>query len=140
MPSSLTTVFSRVLIYSTHPPVSVYGTGSIIIIPRSFFKKHELILLSVLSLIIDPDLPKSIASLPSRQSHLWRQVILLCHSISYYTGTRISTSYPSATHFCLTLGPDLPRADEPSPGILGFMTERILTSLFVTYTGVLTSY
>ena len=41
--------------------------------------------------------------------------------------------------FSLTLGPDLPRADEPSPGNLGFSTDRILTCLFVTYTGILTS-
>ena len=40
---------------------------------------------------------------------------------------------------CLTLGPDLPRADEPSPGILEFHTDGILTHLTVTYTGILTS-
>ena len=40
---------------------------------------------------------------------------------------------------CLTLGPDLPRADEPSPGILEFQTDGILTHLIVTYTGILTS-
>ena len=41
--------------------------------------------------------------------------------------------------FSLTLGPDLPRADEPSPGNLGFSTDGILTRLLVTYTGILTS-
>ena len=41
--------------------------------------------------------------------------------------------------FSLTLGPDLPREDEPSPGNLEFLTDRILTCLFVTYTGILTS-
>ena len=33
----------------------------------------------------------------------------------------------------------LPRADEPSPGNLWFSTDRILTCLLVTYTGILTS-
>ena len=41
--------------------------------------------------------------------------------------------------FSLTLGPDLPRADEPSPGNLEFSTDGILTHLLVTYTGILTS-
>ena len=41
--------------------------------------------------------------------------------------------------FSLTLGPDLPREDEPSPGNLEFSTDGILTHLLVTYTGILTS-
>ena len=40
----------------------------------------------------------------------------------------ISTCYPSATHFCLALGPDLPRADQLYPGILRYSAKRILTS------------
>jgi hypothetical protein len=42
-------------------------------------------------------------------------------------GTGISTSYPSITPLGLTLGPDLPWADEPSPGTLGQSAEEILT-------------
>ena len=64
---------------------------------------------------------------------------LICHSISLQCGKWISTLLPSSTPFGLDLGPDLPRADEPSPGILGFSTDRISTYLFVTYTGILTS-
>ena len=37
--------------------------------------------------------------------------------------------YPSATPLGLALGPDLPWADEPSPGNLRFSTARILTLL-----------
>ena len=48
----------------------------------------------------------------------------------YCGGTGISTSFPSITPFGLTLGPDLPWADEPSPGILRFSAGRILTCLF----------
>ena len=46
-----------------------------------------------------------------------------------YRSTGISTCCPSATHFCLALGPDLPRADQLYPGNLGYSAERILTSL-----------
>ena len=41
----------------------------------------------------------------------------------------ISTCCPSATTFVLALGPDLPRADQLYPGILGYSAERIPTSL-----------
>ena len=45
-----------------------------------------------------------------------------------YHSAGISTCCPSATHFCLALGPDLPRADQLYPGILGYSAKRILTS------------
>ena len=45
-----------------------------------------------------------------------------------YPGAGISTCSPSATHFCLALGPDFPRADQLYPGILGYSAKRILTS------------
>ena len=51
-------------------------------------------------------------------------------SFKYIYSAGISTCYPSATLFSLTLGPDLPWADEPSPGILRFSAGRILTCLF----------
>lgn len=52
---------------------------------------------------------------------------LLRHSFIAIAGTGISTCFPSTTPFGLALGPDLPRADEPSPGILGLSVCRILT-------------
>ena len=52
---------------------------------------------------------------------------LLRHSIASLSGTGISTRYPSTTPFGLALGPDLPRADEPSSGNLGFSVRGILT-------------
>ena len=42
-------------------------------------------------------------------------------------GTGISTSYPSATAFALTLGPDLPREDQLDPGNLRHSAYMILT-------------
>ena len=46
-----------------------------------------------------------------------------------YHSTGISTCCPSATALVLTLGPDLPRADQLYPGNLGYSAERIPTSL-----------
>ena len=48
--------------------------------------------------------------------------------LSVYS-TGISTCCPSATALALTLGPDLPRADQLYPGNLGYSAERIPTSL-----------
>ena len=52
---------------------------------------------------------------------------LLRHSIACMPGTGISTRCPSTTPLGLVLGPDLPRADEPSSGNLGFSVRGILT-------------
>ena len=46
-----------------------------------------------------------------------------------YHSTGISTCCPSATTLVLTLGPDLPRADQLYPGNLGYSAVRILTLL-----------
>ncbi len=45
-----------------------------------------------------------------------------------YHSTGISTCCPSATLLSLALGPDLPRADQLYPGILGYSAKRIPTS------------
>ena len=60
-------------------------------------------------------------------------------SFKYFGGAGISTCYPSATPFGLTLGPDLPWADEPSPGNLRLTATGILTLFFVTQPKILTS-
>ena len=52
---------------------------------------------------------------------------LLRHSFIPIAGAGISACFPSTTPFGLALGPDLPRADEPSPGTLGLSVCRILT-------------
>ena len=54
-------------------------------------------------------------------------------------GTGILTCFPSATPFGLTLGPDLPWADEPSPGTLGLSARWILTTFVATHAGILAS-
>ena len=60
-----------------------------------------------------------------------RSISLLCPHFSQtiFGGTGISTCCPSASPFGFTLGPDLPRADEPSSGNLSHSVDRILTYL-----------
>ena len=61
-----------------------------------------------------------------RLYHQPAHAILLCQCFTVYGGTGISTSYPSPTTSVLGLGPDLPWADEPSPGNLGLSTCKFL--------------
>ena len=49
------------------------------------------------------------------------------------------TCCPSAAPFGLTLGPDFPWADDPSPGTLVLTAKKILTSFIVTHAGIRTS-
>ena len=63
------------------------------------------------------------------RSFLSRLRLSLCvPTVLLYNSTGISTCCPSTTHFCLALGPDLPRADQLYPGNLGYSAKRILTS------------
>jgi hypothetical protein len=59
--------------------------------------------------------------------------------ITNIRGAGILTGYPSPTSFDLGLGPASPWADNPSPGNLRLTAEEILTPLYATYTGMLTS-
>lgn len=62
--------------------------------------------------------------------HSEGRLLRLRHSFaSYLAGAGISACFPSTTPLGLALGPDLPRADEPSPGILGLSVCRILTCI-----------
>ena len=72
------------------------------------------------------------ANQPNRLYRLYHQpahAILLCQCIAYIGGTGISTSCPSPTTSVLGLGPDLPWADEPSPGNLGLSTCMFLACI-----------
>ena len=61
--------------------------------------------------------------------HQPAHAILLCQRFALLGGTGISTSYPSPTTIVLGLGPDLPWADEPSPGNLGLSTCMFLACI-----------
>ena len=65
----------------------------------------------------------------------------LCHSFAQATpaSTGISTCCPSPTRLRLGLGPDLPWVDDRCPGTLRLSVEGILTLLFATHTGILSS-
>ena len=69
--------------------------------------------------------PKCLDRLYHQPAH----AILLCQCFAHKGGTGISTRCPSPTIFVLGLGPDLPWADEPSPGNLGLSTAMFLAWL-----------
>ena len=136
LPSSLTTLLPIVLGFSPHPPVSVYGTGTNILNSgfscqcgiRNFatlFRSPSD--LQNIRRICLPDYLPSLDGLFLLPAFL---ILLRPHISQTNIGsTGISTCCPSPTPLGLGLGPDLPWADEPSPGNLGFSTVKILTSL-----------
>ena len=90
--------------------------------------------------LLDFDIHHSSASwngyfTPSRLNCLYRlyhqpaHAILLCQRFTHIGGAGISTCSPSPTTIVLGLGPDLPWADEPSPGNLGLSTCEFLARI-----------
>ena len=132
LPSSLTTLLPPALGFSPHPPVSVYGTGTYGAI-AAFLDSMYPDFATIISLPVTP--LAYCADLPAQR--------LLCLDRSFLSrlpltprvptvlticSTGISTCCPSATTLVLALGPDLPRADQLYPGILGYSAKRIPTS------------
>ena len=105
---------------SPHLPVSVCGTG--IYIQDSYAFLASVILDN--SLLISLYLAVRVFPLPRLSSSPVSHTLF-----KYIYSAGIFTCYPSATPFGLTLGPDLPWADEPSPRNLRLSTARILTLL-----------
>ncbi len=137
LPSSLTRVRSRALVFSTCLPVSVCGTGNAIFLSSfswqrgikdfvTIFHSYSLLRFNVRGFACA--LPYKLKRLTNRALSL---PFCVTASSSYSAGTGISTRFPSTTPFGLALGPDLPWADEPSPGILRLSAGRILTCLIV---------
>ena len=133
LPSSLTMLLPSALGFSPHPPVSVYGTGTLYTIAaflgtqlacfatwislRVYLLDCKAGLLTLLLLVL-------------HRSLLSRLMLSACVPTFLMTrSTGISTCCPSATPFGLVLGPDLPRADQLYPGNLGYSAGRILTFL-----------
>ena len=138
LPSSLTRVISRALVFSTYLPVSVCGTGTSSLDSNfswqrgiedfvTYFHSYSYLRISKRGLpYVSPYLLKRLTN--------WALALSFCviaSLIAAFGGTGISTCFPSTTPFGLALGPDLPWADEPSPGILRFSAKRILTSFIV---------
>ena len=119
--------------FSPHPPVSVYGTGMNITIAAflgtwlTCFPTYCSV--SITSSDRHTDLPVCLLPRLDRSS-LSRLTLSTCvPTVLNVHSTGISTCCPSATSLDLALGPDLPRADQLYPGILGYSAGRILTFL-----------
>ena len=110
-----------VLGFSPHLPVSVCGTGTYIQCQQAF-------LVSVLldNSLLHFSLYLSIRVFPLPRLSSTPASLVVFKNIG---SAVISNCCPSDTPLGLSLGPDLPWADEPSPGILRFSTGRILTFL-----------
>ena len=132
MPSSLTMLLPSALGFSPHLPVSVYGTGTVQTIAAFLgsWLTHFPTLVRYASRL------RIVTRICQRDSYLacrgipFPLVLSLCvPTVLLYCSTGISTCCPSATSFDLTLGPDLPRADQLYSGNLGYSAGRILTFL-----------
>ena len=119
LPSSFTRVLSSALVFSTFPPVSVYGTVTCYLKLRRFSWKPG---------ISDFTGPKTCCvvtsqgsehpDLPGHSPYTLEQgqptpcsPSLLRLSIAVIAGTGILTGFPSTTPFSLALGPDSPCPD-----------------------------
>ena len=90
---------------------------------------------SRLSVTGSPDLPRNPTYTLEPAFPAAGPIIRLRHSVSQrcLASTGILTCCPSTTPFGLMLGPDLPWAESPGPGTLGFSVGRILTFLIATH-------
>ena len=85
--------------------------------------------LRITSLNYKADLP-ALLLLRLHRLSLFRLMLSPCvPTVLLYCSTGISTCCPSDTYLYLSLGPDLPRADQLYPGNLGYSAWRILTSI-----------
>ena len=100
LPSSLTMLLSLILGSSPHLPVSVCGTGTYIQYPQAFLAS---VLLGISLLHFSLYLSIRVFPLPRLSSSPASLTLF-----KYTCSAGISTCYPSATPFGLTLGPDLP--------------------------------
>ena len=124
LPSSLTMLLPPALGFSPHPPVSVYGTGTIYTI-AAFLDGCSSCFATFFSLCVTLlHYSRGFPQLLLLRLHRFFHSRLIFHTrvptVLIYCGTGISTCCPSATHFCLALGPDLPRADQLYPGNLRY--------------------
>ena len=90
---------------------------------------HYLTSLPLTILLKDAYFTTSIPLASNAVDHHRAHAILPCQCFCSKGGAGISTCCPSPTTIVLGLGPDLPWADEPSPGNLGPSTVMFLASL-----------
>ena len=121
LPSSLTWFLPSTLVCSTHPPVSVCGTGDAVQRSRAFLGRSDA-----------PFGPEGPPGCPAPTSWTGAARLSAVTRHAPCAGAGMFACCPSATPFGLALGPDLPWGDEPGPGILGFAVGGILAPLIVT--------
>ena len=114
LPSSLTTFLPLALGFSPHLPVSVCGTGTLAYLRAFLASRHRGLRYSNFA-PFRPGQPTPGFRYPE---------VSLCLS---FGGYGISTVCASPTPLGLSLAPDLPWADEPSPRNLRFSAIMILT-------------
>ena len=133
LPSSLTRVLPFVLEFSSRLPVSVCGTGTYLAAFLAGADSCASLLYSVPRHSSALRLAYFTTSQPYCLDALFHpraHTISPCHCVIISFGsTGISTCCPSSTPFGLDLGPDLPWADEPSPGNLRLSTAEFLAPL-----------
>jgi hypothetical protein len=86
-----------------------------------------------------PDLPNTSPYSLSPELPFSGTLSLLRLHIAVNPGTGILTRFPSATHFCLTLGADSPCVDYRCAGNLGLSACRVFTCIIVTHVSIRTS-
>ena len=128
-------VLPFVLGFSPRPPASVCGTGTYMISVSTFSRQRgftcfptclrSFIRSATCLVYFTAKRPLLLHRLYHQPAH----AILLCQCLTHVGGTGISTSCPSPTTIVLGLGPDLPWADEPSPGNLRLSTGMFLACL-----------
>ena len=114
LPSSLTTLLPLALEYSSHLPVSVCGTGTLVYTRAFLVSQHR-------------GLPYYISVPFAQLNQRLGSAICKCPSCLRFGGYGISTVCASTTPCGLALAPGLPWADEPSPRNLRFSAIMILT-------------
>ena len=118
LPSSFTRVLSSALVFSTRPPVSVWGTIRCYLKLRGFSWKYgindfiTLVTRHRVSAFNEiPDFPKITAYALEPGQPSPGPPSLLRPPIAITPSTGILTRFPSTTHFCLALGVDSPCPD-----------------------------
>ena len=133
LPSSLTMLLPSALGFSPHPPVSVYGTGTVQTIAAflgtwlTCFPTFNSV--RVTSSPCPGDFPPGRLPRLHAAFHSAPMLPTCVPTVLSYRSTGISTCCPSTTPFGLALGPDLPRADQLYSGNLGYSAGRIPTFL-----------
>ena len=117
LPSSFTRVLSSALVFSTRPPVSVWGTIPANLKLRRFSWKHGINHFSAvaprhqLSVYMCPDLPKHPTYILELGQPSPSPPSLLRPPIAIISRTGILTRFPSTTRVRLALGVDSPYPD-----------------------------